>query len=180
MKLIFYFDGPNSSPNTDKIDRLKRAFPDTYAFAIATDPDISLRYLQDQIDSTLLDSKYIHHPDLQVIFIGTSLGGWYAAELADRYKANAIIINPCYCPYTQLKLFDVPDTIRIKYPPIKWLNNAIYYIGKNDQLIDYRPVLDTLYQLNARFIDNADHRFDDDEFDRLINDISKDLLWKKM
>jgi hypothetical protein len=176
QKLIFYFHGMHSSPNTPKVARLKEVFPDTYAFPIEVDPDQSLPYLQDQIDLILLDAKYMHLPNLEIIFIGTSLGAWYAAELADKYKAKAILINPSYDPYHSLEKYGIQENIRIKYPPIKWLNDAIYYIAKNDEVIDFLPVKSILEQLTTHWIDNADHSFSGKEFDMIIQDIKNEKL----
>ena len=174
--LIFYFHGYNSSPNTNKVGRLKSIFPDTYAFDINPDPDVSLKYLEDQIDITLLDEKYMHHPNLQVIFIGTSLGAWYAAELADNYNVKAILINPCYDPQNSLVKYNLDRKICNKYPPIKWLNDAIYYIAKDDEVIDFRPVRSILDQLNTHWIDNSNHWFSGPEFDNVIEDIKNEKL----
>ena len=145
-KLIFYFHRYNSSPNTDKVGRLKAVFPDTYAFKIDPDPDVSLKYLEDQIDITLLDERYMHHPNLKIIFIGTSLGAWYAAELADKYMSKAVIVNPCYDPASMLPKLGCSEIIANKYPPMKWLNDARYYIAKDDEAIDFRPVRNVLDQ----------------------------------
>jgi predicted esterase YcpF (UPF0227 family) len=36
------------------------------------------------------------------IFIGTSLGGFYAAHLAAHFKRGSVLINPAYAPYETL------------------------------------------------------------------------------
>ena len=84
----------------------------------------------------------MHHPNLEIIFIGTSLGAWYAAELADKYKVKAILINPSYNPRQSLLKYEIEENIRNKYSPIKWLNDAIYYIAKNDEVIDFQYYVD--------------------------------------
>ena len=176
-KLIFYFHGYNLSPNTDKVGRLKAVFPDTYAFKIDPDPDISLKYLENQIDLTLLDMKYFHNPclnddrSIDVVFIGTSLGAWYAAELADKYMSKAVIVNPCYDPASMLPKLGCSEIIANKYPPMKWLNDAIYYIAKDDEAIDFRPVRNVLDQLNTYWIDNSNHCFNGPEFDEVIENL---------
>ena len=150
---------------------MKSVYSDTYAFNIDVDPDVSLKYLEDQIDITLLDEKYMHHPNLQIIFIGTSLGAWYAAELADKYKSKAVIVNPCYDPASMLPKLGCSEIIANKYPPMKWLNDAIYYIAKDDEVIDFRPVRNVLDQLNTYWIDNSNHRFNGPEFDEVIENL---------
>lgn len=45
-----------------------------------------------------------------LIFVGTSLGGFFAAQLAKRFDAPAVLINPLFEPETNLKQFiDVPQ-----------------------------------------------------------------------
>lgn len=173
--LIFYFHGYNSSPATDKVARLKSVFPDTYAFDINIDPDISLSHLENNIDLTLMDHEYLNLHDLEIVFIGTSLGAWYASKLADKYNVRSILINPCYDPTNSLKKFGVSEHIRNKYVPIDWIKDAVYYIAKNDEVIDFNPVKDNLNNLNTFWIDNANHRFNGPEFEKMMNDIKNDI-----
>jgi uncharacterized protein len=90
---IFYFHGLNSSPNTDKVSRLKEHFTDVYAFQIDPDPAVSLPYLHEEITKALKE-----YPGVSPIFVGTSLGGWYATELGFEFGASVVAINPSYAP----------------------------------------------------------------------------------
>lgn len=40
-----------------------------------------------------------------VIFVGTSLGGFWAAEMGSRYGAPSVIINPCIDPFNMLQKY---------------------------------------------------------------------------
>jgi uncharacterized protein len=40
-----------------------------------------------------------------IIFVGTSLGGFWAAEMARHFGLPSVIINPCYDPYSMLRKY---------------------------------------------------------------------------
>jgi uncharacterized protein len=46
-----------------------------------------------------------------LVFVGTSLGGFWAAEMARKFGTASVIINPCYTPHIMLwKYVGVPQT----------------------------------------------------------------------
>ena len=91
--LVFYFHGYKSSPTTDKVARLKEHFPDTYAFPIDIDPEVSIPYLIDQVEMALLN--HVNDCKTKVFFVGTSLGAYYATMMARTYPASTLVlINP--------------------------------------------------------------------------------------
>jgi hypothetical protein len=59
---------------------------------------------------------------------------------------------------------------------MKWLNDATYYIAKDDEVIDFLPVKSILEQLTTHWIDNADHSFSGKEFYIIIQDIKNEEL----
>ena len=87
-KVIVYCHGYASSNKTDKVFRLKKMLPDAevHAWNIAIDPEISIPYLTGKIDLDILATNPLEE-NINLIFVGTSLGGWYASKLADIYKA---------------------------------------------------------------------------------------------
>lgn len=78
---MFYFHGENSSPNNDKLRRLREVAPYTYAFKINVDPRLSLTFLRQVIRTKL------NRAAERVDFVGASLGGWYAEKLAEEFEA---------------------------------------------------------------------------------------------
>jgi uncharacterized protein len=40
-----------------------------------------------------------------VVFVGTSLGGFWAAEMARHFGTPSVIINPCHDPYSMLRKY---------------------------------------------------------------------------
>lgn len=44
-------------------------------------------------------------PNEEVVFVGTSLGGFWAAEMGSRYGVPSVIINPCTDPLNMLQKY---------------------------------------------------------------------------
>lgn len=165
--LVFYFHGYGASAKSEKFDRLKAAFPETFSWDINIDPDISLPFLESKIDEVLMDN--FNDCKSIPVFVGVSLGAWYAAKLASKYDSDAVIINPSWNPVKSLEKYDVPVEIRKKYDKLfDWQSWFKYFIGKNDDVIDYTPVRSILNSYDTEWIDGADHRFNGPEFDKVI------------
>ena len=101
---IVYFHGYGSSPNSDKVAALRAGLKDrakVYAYPADIDPEIAKAELTREIDSMLAGHRNAATQD-SVIFIGTSLGGWWASELGESYGIPAIVINPSCNPTSSL------------------------------------------------------------------------------
>jgi pimeloyl-ACP methyl ester carboxylesterase len=166
---IFYFHGLNSSPNTDKVTRLKEHFSDVYAFQIDPDPAVSLPYLRAEITKVLTE-----YPDESPIFVGTSLGGWYASELGREFKSSVVAINPSYAPQRTLPKLGISPEICAQYHDMAYPAGAKYFIGKQDEVIDFTPIKDRLDGLGAVWVEGAGHRFNGAEFDLVVDFIRSD------
>lgn len=154
-KIVVYFHGYGSSPEGYKTELLRENGIDTYAWKIDIKPSMSIPYLSDQIIDMLLDRL---HENVQIYFMGTSLGAWYASKLAEQFEIrNVILINPAYDPKESLKKYEVPDFIRNEYDPINFKDTDIVYIGTDDDIIDFEGV--DFGEADVRRIEGADHRF---------------------
>jgi predicted esterase YcpF (UPF0227 family) len=173
-KVIVYCHGYASSNKTDKVFRLKKMLPDceVHAWNIAVDPSVSIPYLTGKIDIEILASGSLEE-EIKLIFVGTSLGGWYASKLADIYRAEAIIINPAYDPKVGLEKYGVDQEILNKYNEIKWNARYAYFISRNDEVIPFDLVAINLWEVRAKYYENTDHRFNGPEFDDVIEFIRK-------
>ncbi len=176
-KLIIYFHGFNSSPQTDKVARLKQAFPDdyVYAFSINIDPDIATIELQKAIDFTLLDHL---NEDIKVIFVGTSLGAWWANKMGFLYHCPVMLINPCEDPTNSLQKYDVDKSILNKFSPVEYHPEKDYYfIARQDEIITH-PInwsWPNLYVYNSS---KVRHQFNGPEFNDVIKVIKSKLTGK--
>lgn len=178
-KLIVYFHGLNSSPATDKVDRLRAMFPDdlVYAFSANVDPEVALKEVSHEIELVL--AEHYNTPGA-VYFVGTSLGAWLASKLSDVFDVEALLINPCYNPSESLKKYpDISDEIRGKYVDLDISyrrEKKMYAIDPLDEVIDMRPLLDDdhLSGSNLMFAPHVGHRFNGPEFESAIKSFIKD------
>ena len=102
---IVYLHGFNSSPQSVKgrmVARAAAALPDAPRFHI---PDLAHRPAQAMraVCAWVDDAAGVGNPN--VAFVGSSLGGFYATWLAERYGARAVVINPAIRPAADLGSF---------------------------------------------------------------------------
>ena len=100
MTTIVYLHGFMSSPASIKATRL-RAYVDALASPPALHvpelhhrPSIAMRGVVEWVERNARDG---------VAFVGSSLGGFYATCLAERFGARAAMINPAVRPYEALQ-----------------------------------------------------------------------------
>ena len=102
MPTIVYLHGLNSSPQSVKGQLLARG-----AAALAKPPRFHLPQLDHRparaIDNLRgwLEREALEGPNLTLV--GSSLGGFYATHLAERYGARGVLINPAIRPHEDLR-----------------------------------------------------------------------------
>jgi uncharacterized protein len=96
---IVYLHGFRSSPASIKATRLREfvealpSQPLLHVPALHHRPSIAMQGVIDWVE---------RHAKSDVAFIGSSLGGFYATYLAERFGARAVMINPAVRPYDAL------------------------------------------------------------------------------
>ena len=168
-KMIVYFHGYGSSKNSAKVVRLKKENDfNVFSFNVDIDPDVALEQLTDNIDMALM--KDLHNPE-KLVFVGTSLGGWWAAKMASIYKCKAVLINPSINPGVSLAKYGVSQEIFDKYYTFPPKMEHKYFFAKNDEVIDSENFRDNL--INAGYDvtveDEADHRFGGAPFEKVVS-----------
>jgi predicted esterase YcpF (UPF0227 family) len=165
-KVIVYFHGYGSSAKSDKVARLAK-FGEAHAFDIHIDPSVSIPELGDKIDMLLAEDV---NAEDEVIFVGTSLGGWYASVMAKQYDCKAIVINPCYDPVTSLIKYGVAESVLVKYFKMPILDKAEYIFAEVDEVIDHSKLRIILASKSIPYIivSNSDHRFNGPEFEATL------------
>lgn len=103
--LVIYFHGFASSPKTEKVDILKRAGFKVIAPKIDVDPDVADKELTAFIKAELVKDMHSAQPTKMVAFIGTSLGGFWAARMSEKFDCPCLLINPAMHPEETLKQF---------------------------------------------------------------------------
>jgi predicted esterase YcpF (UPF0227 family) len=158
-KVIVYCHGYGSNTKSGKVQQLKDAGFETYCFKADMDPDIACESLCDNIDLMLLD--YLHQ-DIELIFVGTSLGGWMASKLAAAYDCRAVIINPSYDPELSLEKYGISEEIRNKYAKLTISKKFHYFFAEKDEVLDHSEFLADIVSLcSYDMVADADHRFNE-------------------
>ncbi|MCK5394946.1 MAG: esterase YqiA [Gammaproteobacteria bacterium] len=100
---LLYLHGFNSSPQSFKaqlvIDYLKAkdCLDLLICPQIPTVPEEAKQFLEQIVEEALENH--------QLSFVGSSLGGYYATYLAEKYSGPAVLINPSVKPYETLKAY---------------------------------------------------------------------------
>lgn len=177
--VIFYCHGLGSNKNSDKVDLLKKHFPEDYVLScdIPTNPLKGLLEIERE-----LIHFYEQNSDcigkLGHIFIGTSLGAWFASAMCHMVvgKSNAICINPSYDPSTSLKKYANLDKNEIKlYNHIIITDKVNFIFANQDEVIDFKPFIDKYkHDMNYVCVD-GDHRFTGHLFENHVVPLIKNL-----
>jgi uncharacterized protein len=96
---IIYLHGFASSGVSPKVDALKARFPDQCIAApnLPVEPEAAIAAIR-----TLVHDLY-RKGEQKFLFIGTSLGGFYAWYSSALYDSPAILVNPAISPGTSLE-----------------------------------------------------------------------------
>ncbi len=139
----------------------------------------------------LVESVLEKHKKDQIAVMGSSLGGYLATKIAEKYQVKVLLINPAVSPYlllshagqqkhpytsetyqigtnylAQLKALEVPY---IGTPEQCWV-----LLQKDDEILDYREALQKYKQCKITCEQGGDHSFIG--FDRYLPDIIEFLF----
>ena len=184
-KNIFYFHGFASSADSTKAkvfdDFIKEKFPTIYLHIPNIDNSIekSFSQLENLVEENAGDR----------LFIGSSLGGFYASYFAEKFDSKAVLINPASNPYLgmemylgentnystnekfyltkkDLKVLRLNNVSKIKFP-----SNYLVLIETGDDVIPFKYTLDFYSGCNFCIINEGSHSFD--SFKEKLEIISK-------
>ena len=178
MTAIVYLHGFRSSPASIKATRLREFVealsspPLLHVPALHHRPSIAMQGVVDWVE---------RHANSDVAFIGSSLGGFYATYLAERFGARAVMINPAVRPYDALasslgmqtnlytgEAFEVThehmDELRaIAVARITRPDRYFLLVETGDEVLDYREAV-AFYGGAHQFVrGGGDHTFTDFE-----------------
>lgn len=175
MKKIVYFHGYGSNAKTSKVDRIKQFFGDkakVFAYDIDVDPRIAEFELYPQIMNMLLDD--VNSQD-ELIFIGTSLGAYWAYSAAHVFGAKCVLLNPSLNPALSLHKYGVSDEICEQYSNYGKEENRYkkckVYLAENDEVIDFTKFSKFLSTSDVTYVKNETHRFHGDAFEMVLSEL---------
>ena len=100
---LLYLHGFNSSPQSHKAQLVTQYMSEHNCLDLLLCPQIpSVPGEARQMLEQLVEETLQHH-DLN--YIGSSLGGYYATYLAEKYSGSAVLVNPAVKPYETLRAY---------------------------------------------------------------------------
>lgn len=179
---IFYIHGFLSGPNATKANLLKdyvaslgdeKLYFDALSFS-----DIPQHGFKNIIDK--LDLFTAEYPNEEIALVGSSLGGFYATLLCERYGCRCVLLNPCIHPQDYFIKLAGPhynehtqchfavDEAMLEFltaldKSIKLRCDLIeVYLGSQDEVLDYHKALNFYRDCTIHFIEGEDHAFTHD------------------
>ena len=151
-KTILYFHGFASSSNSNKAKVLKKYISKNYKNAeiIIPDLDNNFKMAVSQIHKLIKSAK---HP---IVFIGSSLGGYYASYFSTKLKTKSVLINPAIPPLRDFEMYlgenenystgekfiITPEDIRyirkISYKKYANAENTYVLLESDDEVLNYK------------------------------------------
>lgn len=169
--MIVYIHGFASSGEGVKAKLFREYFKEKGEKFIAP----SLSYIPELAIQTL--QEIIEACDEEVSLIGSSLGGYFALYLANKYSLNAVLINPSIYPYDTLKkvakyptnfydgvTFEWNETHITSLKKFEVANpnaaNILLLLQKGDKTLDYNQALGKLPNAETILEDGGTHSFE--------------------
>mgnify|MGYP000656007990 CR=1 FL=1 len=170
---LIYLHGFNSSPKSHKASQLReylaeRGLGEHYACP-ALPPSGSQSI-------ALVEAEMQQRPGRRFVFIGSSLGGFYATWLAEKHDASAVIINPGIRPWGDLRNYlgsqqniytgecyelteaHLDEWQRLWVP---FITPSRYFLlaETGDELLDYRDAASRYEGARQLIVPGGDHSF---------------------
>lgn len=174
--MLLYIHGFNSSPLSEKCrltaDYIKQNFPALKFIApqLPSEPASAMAFLEQITQQAINEGESLN-------FIGSSLGGYFACYLAEKYGGKAVLVNPAvrpyelfadfigeqYNPYTEQTYEVKPqhqvDLQALDTPVIKHPDRFLVLLQTGDEVLDYRQALDKYHCCGMRLEAGGDHSF---------------------
>lgn len=182
--MIVYLHGFNSSPLSSKARQLGEYLAqlgredEYYCPALSNSP----REAMAELESTLLGC-----PPASITLVGSSLGGFYATYLAEKYGWKAVLVNPAVHVHVLLRPALGPQTNW--YTGEQWVltedhlaelaaldvaqitrpERYLLLLHTGDEVLDYRDAVSYYAGAHQRIEEGGDHGFT--EFERHLSTI---------
>ena len=171
---VLYLHGFNSSPLSFKAQQLtafwrkaclpadRLSVPD-----LPNDPQEAIESLE----------RWMEQRDAPVVLVGSSLGGYYATWLAEKYQCKALLINPAVLPcqrfeqylgpqknyYTdeswELTPAHVDALARLETPPPDDRERYLVWLQTGDETLDYREAEEFYRHCQLDIRQSGDHSY---------------------
>lgn len=174
MAFLLHLHGYNSSPQSDKVQQTKQ-WLEQYAPEIELlCPLLSPFPLEAVADITaLLETRQ----EMPIGIVGSSMGGFYATLLAERYGVKAVLVNPAVNPHLLVEKYlgenanyysgetfvlephHIEDFRSLNVETIKKPKNLLVLLQKGDEVLDYRHAEEKYRDCHLQLEEGGDHSF---------------------
>ena len=182
--MILYIHGFASCGDSNKTKLLKKHFGEVLSPDIPVNPHEAIVFLKELISA---------HP--VSLLIGSSLGGFYASYLAEKFHIKTVLINPSTKPYQTLAPYVGMNEFFCSGERFEWKEDYLHdlqayetakdsidvdilvLLQKEDEVLDYKKAA-SLYE-NYKIIiqEGGNHRFENlDEYLEVISKFKEGLL----
>jgi predicted esterase YcpF (UPF0227 family) len=185
MTTVVYFHGFRSSPQSFKGQLIGQALmeqgPGNTYFApqLPASPLEAVNFVEQWCEEQCAEGS-LRNPERDLILVGSSLGGFYATVLAQRFGCRAVLLNPGTYPArdlatqvgvtTQFHAPDEPFEFKRSYldelcclHPIAITRPQRYFLvaATGDELLDWREMLARYQACPHKIVQGSDHGLSD-------------------
>lgn len=163
---ILYIHGFASSAHSHKADVLRHYFSEVYTPSLSHIPTLAVETL----------AEFIHALPTPPLLVGSSLGGYYALYLSQRFDLPAVLINPVVhleAPMVQVvgmnrhyfdgSRFEFTDehlhSLAAYHCPEPSMEKLLLLVEMGDELIDHRLTLETLPEAQQIVTPGGNHSY---------------------
>lgn len=172
-KFLLYLHGFNSSPLSFKARK-------TFDFWVGKGEGASIAVPElpySPQEAMTIACEIIERQELPVVLIGSSLGGYYATHLAERYDLRAVLVNPAVNPvalwqdhlgentnyYSGRRYIITPEHVeqlaKIDTPDLHYPKNYLLLAQTGDETLDYRLAVDKYKSSMSIIHEGGNHSF---------------------
>ncbi len=174
IKNIFYFHGFASSADSTKAlvfqNFIKKRFPNVQLHVPNIDNSIEKSFVQLE--------DLVNKNSTNKLFMGSSLGGFYASYFAEKYNSKAVLINPASNPYRGMEMYlgkninystneefylTKEDLKVLEEKNVSSINNPSNYlvlVETGDEVIPFKYTLEFYKGCNFCVVNGGSHSFD--------------------
>lgn len=175
--VLLYLHGFLSSPNSEKavqtaqFNQASVTPVEFVAPALPNFPAQAYSLLQDTVEGFVARGR-------EVVLIGSSMGGFLATALAERFGLKTVLINPSVRPYDHADHFlgenlhpytgerfvlessHIDELRQIEAPQITDPTRYLLLVQTGDEVLDYRKAVDYYRDCEQQVIEGGHHRFE--------------------
>lgn len=178
---VVYIHGFASDKNSSTFSRILEAYPKAIALEYSSE-----KLFEENMQSLLAQIAGFD----DIVFVGSSLGGYYAMQLSIAAKAycRCVLINPCVNPSESLKkyigkqlnfqtneYFDFTLEATQSYPPLAMPSYSgtptVVLLAKDDEVLDYKTAESLLKPYTQIDYITGGHRLSD--YNKLLKEINE-------